>query len=88
MKNLLNKFRSWLIIKLSTKQVVAIKLEKARLCLESKITACSLTLLTLPDKKFCSMTVHYGASCENFTYDDLELAEREFNFISQHFKAQ
>ena len=77
------QLRAYLIKRLMTKEVIAIKLNKIKVRMGEKITCVSITTHTLPTQQrmFSSVTIHYGSGqLDSMIYDDLQTAMADYLF--------
>jgi hypothetical protein len=85
---MIKKLKAYLIKRLMAKEVVALKLERLEIKLDSKITYVSISVHTMPahNRMFSSISVHYAdGSVTSLTYDDLQQADREYQFVFDLF---
>ena len=88
LKTKVQQLKTYLIRKLMTKEVIAIKLNKIKVRMGEKITCVSITTHTIPAAKrmFSSVTIHYGSGqLDSMTYDNLQTAMADYLFAHDLF---
>lgn len=88
MKALINKIRVYLLKKLSTKTIIATKLEKVVLR-NDRVHHISIGYYELPGRKFGTVFVTYDSGPrDHFDYDDLEMMQRDYTYVVDVFMSQ
>lgn len=83
LKSLVNKLRLFLLRKLTVKQVIGLKLEGITIEAEKTLSSVHFGVMTLEgSRRFASISAHYmEGDMTQVHYDDLEKAQRDYNFL-------
>ena len=85
-KTKVQQLKAYLVKRLMAKEVVALKLNKFKLPLDNKVSSTSISVLMLPTRVFACVYVHYvGGGLDSMSYDDVEMAHQDYNFITDLF---
>lgn len=87
LKTKIQQLKNYLVRKLMTKDVIAIKLNKIKVRMGEKIDCVSISTHTIPASKrmFSSITIHYNGSLDSMSYDNLQTAMVDYLFVHDLF---